>query len=173
MNRGEFFTRAAIWLALGAYATGAGMLLLARGRRDWRTRARWAWTIGCAFFLMHVVCAFNYFHDWSHAAAYRETARQTAAVTGWHWGGGLFINYAFAMAWLADVVWWWCAPATRARRPAWLTGLWHGFFFFMVFNGAVVFAHGPMRWLGLFICAGLAVLWWRMRWAETAARAPC
>jgi hypothetical protein len=89
MNRGELLTRLTIWLALLAYAAGAGTLLLARSRPSWLTRARWMWTCGCGFFLAHVVCAFSYYHGWSHAAAYRETARQTGEMTGLRWGGGI------------------------------------------------------------------------------------
>ena len=163
MNRGELLTRLTIWLALGAYAVGAASLLLAKGRAGRLAAARWVWTAGCAFFLAHVVCAFGFFHGWSHAAAYRETARQTAEMTGFRWGGGLFLNYLFAFAWLADVLWWWLAPMSFARRAPRLTIAWQGFFFFMVFNGTVVFGKGPVRWLGAVICAGLAVVWWMTR----------
>ena len=44
-----------------------------------------------------------------------------------------------------------------------LTAVWQGFFFFMVLNGTIVFGKGPVRWLGVLICAGLAVLWWKVR----------
>ena len=159
MNRGELLTRLTVWLALCGYATGAAMLLLADGRPHRLARARWAWTFGCAFFVAHVVCAFVFFHGWSHAAAYRETARQTAELTGLRWGGGLFVSYLFALAWLADVLWWWLAPASWVRRSPRLTAAWQGFFFFMVFNGTIVFGKGPVRWLGAAICAGLAALW--------------
>jgi hypothetical protein len=172
MNRGEFLTRLTIWLALCAYATGAGTLLLARGRPFWLACARWAWTLGCAFFLAHVVCAFGYFHHWSHAAAYRETARQTGEMTGFHWGGGIFLNYLLAIAWLADVLWWWFAPGSFAHRPRRLAVVWHGFFFFMVFNGTVVFGMGPVRWFGALICAGLAGLCLRRRNAGDAGPRP-
>ena len=160
---GELLTRLTVWLALCAYALGAAMLLLAQGRDRWLAGARWAWTLGCAFFLAHVLCAFSFFHGWSHAAAYRETARQTAELTGLRWGGGLFLNYLFALAWLADALWWWLAPAGFARRSPRLTAVWQGFFFFMVFNGTIVFGKGPVRWLGVLICAGLVALWWMTR----------
>lgn len=169
MTRGEFLTRVSIWLALFAYTVGAGMLL---GRPDARrlVYARWVWTCGCVLFLAHVACAFSYYHDWSHAAAYHETARQTGDLTGWHWGGGLYWNYLFAAAWLADVLWWWLAPESFARRSPRLSAIWHGFFFFMVFNGTVVFGHGPVRGLGAVICSGLAGLWWWRRRGAIAAR---
>src|SRR5258708_5097148 len=81
MNHGDFLTRLCIWLALIAYVIGAGLMLQARERERWRARARGAWTVGCVFFLAHVVCAFAFFHHWSHEEAYRETTRQTAALT--------------------------------------------------------------------------------------------
>jgi hypothetical protein len=37
------------------------------------------------------------------------------------------------------------------------------FMAFMVFNGAVVFATGLVRWLGLAVFLALGVLWW-LRW---------
>ncbi len=163
MNRGELLTRLTIWLALCAYAIGAGTLLLAQGRPRWLACARWAWTSGCAVFVAHVVCAFSFYHHWSHSDAYRETARRTGEMTGFHWGGGISLNYLFAAAWLADVLWWWLAPTNFARRSPRLAGLWHGFFLFMVFNGTVVFGTGPVRWLGALICACLASLWWWRR----------
>jgi hypothetical protein len=92
--------------------------------------------------------------------AYLETARQTVALTGWNWGGGIFFNYAIAAAWLADVLWWWLAPTNFDQRPPWLTALWHGFLFFMVFNGTIVFGHGPVRILGAAICITFAIAWW-------------
>lgn len=161
MNAGESFTRASVWLAIAGYAAGAAFQLRATGHPNKLREARLAWTLGCGFFLVHVACAFAFFHAWSHAAAERETAQQTAALTGWRWGGGIWFNYVFAVAWLADVLWWWMAPRSFARRSRVIEVLWQSFFFFMVFNGAVVFAHGPVRWLGLAVCGGLAALWWR------------
>jgi hypothetical protein len=160
MNRGEYLTRLAVWLAVVAYTFAVATMLLACGRPSWLARARWGWTLGCAFFVAHVAFAFQFHHHWSHGAALRETARQTGEMTGIDWGGGLFLNYMFGVAWLADVLWWWLAPASFARRSARLTAAWQGFFFFMVFNGAVVFAHGPVRWFGALLCAALACLWW-------------
>jgi hypothetical protein len=163
MNPGEFLTRSTVWIALLAYAIGAGLLLSAAGREAWTVRARLFWTIGCVFFLAHVFSAFEFYHHWSHADAYRETARQTREMTGLNWGGGIFLNYVLALAWFADVFWWWVAPGSFARRPKWLTVPWQSFFAFMVFNGTIVFGHGPVRWLGVVIFAGLGWLWWRSR----------
>lgn len=156
---GEMLTRVTIWLALLGYAAGAAGLLLSRGSPNLRRRARLAWTFGCGAFLAHVLCAFAFHYGWSHAVAFAETARQTRDVTGRAAGGGVFVSYAFTLLWAADALWWRLDEAGHARRPRPLTMLWHAFFFFIVFNGTVVFEHGPARWLGLFICGGLLLLW--------------
>ncbi len=165
MHRGELLTRLSVWLALAAAAASLGMQL---SRRAWIPGARWAWTVGCAFFVLHVLCAFAYYHAWSHRAAYQETARQTGELTGFYWGGGLFLNYLFAMLWVIDALAWWRAPAGEPRWPRRWLAAWHGFFVFMLFNGTVVFGSGPVRWFGGIVCAMLAWLWWRGRWAGTA-----
>jgi hypothetical protein len=41
-----------------------------------------------------------------------------------------------------------------------VTAAWHVFMIFMFFNATVVFENGLLRWLGLFLCAGLSILWW-------------
>jgi len=171
VNRGELLTRLTIWLALGAYAIGAAMMLRTRAGAQSMTYARCAWTIGCALFIAHVVCAFSYYHRLSHAAAFHETARRTAELTGLHWGWGLFLNYLFGAAWIADVLWWWIAPDHFARRPPVITIIWQAFAFFMVFNGTVVFGASPVRWFGLLTCASLAALWLkRPRFQSPGAR---
>jgi hypothetical protein len=172
MSQGELLTRLTIWMALCAYAVGAGALLLARQRSQWLACARWAWTCACVFLIVHIGFAFRYYHGWSHAAAYRDTARQTAEMTGINWGGGIFLNYFLAVAWLADVFHWWLAPKRHEQRSSRLTAVWHGFVFFMVFNGTVVFGTGPVRWFGIFITAGLFALSWKSRKSAIASRLP-
>ena len=168
MSRGELLTRLTVWLALCGYFAGTAMMLLAWGRGHRLACARWAWTFGCACFLSHVVSAFAFYHGWSHTAAYRETARQTAELTGHHWGGGIFLNYLFAALWTGDVLWWWLCPAGFMRRSPRLTAAWQAFLLFMVFNGTVVFGNGPVRWFGAVISVSLAMLWWMTRRQRTA-----
>jgi hypothetical protein len=163
INPGELLTRGTIWIALLLYAAGSAMLLVARGRQRWLAIARMAWTFGCTFFLAHVVCAFAFYHQWSHAAAYAETARQTAEMTRFRSGSGLYLNYVFGAVWLAMVAWWWVAPASFASERQWPIRAWHSFALFMIFNGTVVFGHGPVRVLGLVICGSLLALWWWQR----------
>jgi hypothetical protein len=166
MHTGDFLTKLTIWLALAAYAIGTALIV----RSPASPRSRVLWTLGCGFYLAHIVCAFGFFHHWSHAAAYDETARQTRELVGWNWGGGLFVNYLFTLVWGADVLWWCLAPAGHARRSPPATALIHGFFFFMIFNGTVVFGHGPVRWYGAAICAAVAFLWVQKFRARAAAK---
>lgn len=163
MGAGEFLTRVTVWAALCGYAVGAAMQLVAREDRRHQALARWAWTAGCCALLLHLVCAFHFYHGWSQTSAYLETARQTRAVTGLGWGGGLFINYIFIAAWVADVLLWWRSLEAYRQRPLPLVIAWHGLFLFMVFNATVVFKTGVMRWLGLLLCLGLSLLWWFSR----------
>ena len=158
MTKGELLTRVAIWLALAGYAIGASFYLLSRGRLRWEMVARTAWTAGCVSLLAHVGCAYHFYHNWSQAAAYRETARQTAEVTGLDWGGGLFINYALMAGWILDVAWRRGGLDAYRNRSRWLTVAWQGFLFFMIFNATVVFKTGPLRWIGLGLSLWLAFL---------------
>jgi hypothetical protein len=138
------------------------LALLLPPTTDARQRvARLAWSGGCLMFLAHVAAAFHFIHGWSHAAAHAATARDTAALFGIDWGGGIYFNYVFALAWIGDVAWWWLAPRSHAVRPHWVGALWIGFFLFMAFNGAVLFAAGPARWISTLVFAGLAAaaLW--------------
>ncbi len=121
--------------------------------------ARLAWTAGCLLYLAHVVCAFHFYHAWSHAAAYDETARRTEELFGLRSGGGLHLNYLFTLLWAGDVLWWWLAPASHEGRPRAAAWALHGYMAFLAFNATVVFGTGPVRWAGLAVCAG--VVWCR------------
>ena len=143
----------------------------------WRRAAfspRWsrlAWTIGCALYLLHVACAFEYYHHWSHAEAYASTARQTEEAVGLDWGGGLYVNYAFTLVWLADVGWWWMNAPSYLARPRWFDGAVHAFLGFIVFNATVVFANGFSRWFGVAAWVFLLVVLYAFRAARRRAGA--
>jgi hypothetical protein len=134
-----------LWLADGAAALYAAAIALMLLRRD--SFARVAWTAGCAIFLVHVGLAFHFYHHWSHAEAYAATARQSGI--GW----GLYFNYAFAIVWVADVLWW------GRLRASWIGILIHSFLAFMFFNATVVFGKGWVRWAGAVATMALAVLY--------------
>lgn len=157
MDLGEGLTRGSVWLALMLYVVGE--LAASRSQRG----GRWLNTLGCAAFLAHVACAFHFHHQWSHAIAYTDTARQTEQFTGWNWGGGLYLNYLFALVWLGEILWSWANAGSYRQRPAWIVWWWRGFFLFMMFNGAIVFARANMRWVGLMLCLALMTCWWRNR----------
>jgi hypothetical protein len=164
MSSGEFLTRSTIWIAIAGYAIGTVVFATIRKRSgaEWWTRL--AWTIGCAALIAHFASAFEFYHSWSHASAYADTARQTAEVFKVNWGGGLLINYAVVSLWIADVAWWWFAGLDSYRRRPWLiTILWHSFLIFIIFNATVVFKDGLVRWIGLFVCVILVMSWYSIR----------
>jgi len=146
-----------IWVALAFFAAGE------TGRRVWNDAAApaWAWWIsatGLVLAAVHVALAFEVRHDWSHASAFGETARQTSAVYGLDWGGGLYLNFAFLAVWAIDL-WRWRAER-HATRPA-RTGHWfaRAFFFVVILNGAVIFASGMRRALGVLLVTWLILAW--------------
>jgi hypothetical protein len=128
-----------------------------------RRPARVYWIVGCAFYLAHVAAAFHYAYHWSHAVAVQETARQTEALFGLNWGGGIWFNYAFTAIWTADAFWWLIAPGSRQSRPAWIDTAVHSFMAWMFVNGAIVFPRGPARWIAAGLAAALLLVWRRSR----------
>lgn len=131
MNPGDLLVRATIWPAVGL---GLAACL---GRRE---GSLWRW--GLAFYLVHAAAAFHWVHHWSHEAAWQHTARQVRDVVGWESGAGVWVNYGFTLAWVAVV-------AAGPRLPPTLARAWRALFVFIAFQGAVVFAPGPARWIAL------------------------
>jgi len=142
--------------ALLRWSIRAAFVLYAAALAGWLRRrprlAGWCWSLGCLTYLAHVAVAFHFYHGWSHAAAYRDTARLASEMIGVDWGGGLYLNYAFTAAWAADVLSRRRLTASRWRIPL------HAFLAFMWINATVVFGRGWMRWLGVAAAAGLAIL---------------
>jgi hypothetical protein len=157
METGELLTRWTVRVAAGLYVLALALRLSARDR-PWLVCARLFWTVGCFAFLLHVVCAFQFYHHWSHSVAYETTANQTADVVGLHWGGGLYANYAFALVWLVDVAWWWRGLERYEARPRYVEWTIQGFLGFMMFNATIVFGRAVARWLGLAGCLFLALM---------------
>jgi len=100
-------------------------------------RLLYTWALGLA--LLHIAVAFHAGHGWSHDRAYRHTEE----VGGF--GPGLYVNYAFAAIWLADVAWAWINLDQYLNRSRWLSWFILLFMAFIVFNAAVVFGHGTAR----------------------------
>lgn len=162
MVSGELLTRITIWVAVAGFAAGVTAYAVSVRKVGWEGAARLCWTVACVALLVHVACAFHFYHGWSHGSAYLDTARQTNEVFGLDWGGGLYINYALMAGWVVDVTWWWLrGPDSYHYRWRPLTAAWHGFLLFIFFNATVVFKSGPTRWVGLGVCVCVAVAWWR------------
>jgi hypothetical protein len=163
MPLGELLLRATAWTSLVAWA--ASEWTRARAPRASQT-GRAAFTIGGLSLVAHSALAFELRHGWSHAAALRDTARQTEALVGWAFGGGLFVNYFFLALWTFEASWWWLAAASYGgRRRRFDQGV-RAFFLFMFLNGAVVFAHGPLRLLGAAAVLLVGWSWYRRAGAE-------
>jgi NAD(P)-dependent dehydrogenase (short-subunit alcohol dehydrogenase family) len=133
-------------LATVAWALGEALMRRSPASDRW---ARSIWTVGVALAVMHVVLAFHFVYAWSHEAAVAATARQAADRFGWGWRGGIYVNYAFLALWLADVCWWWLAPVSHVSRRQWSETARVILFAFMFLNGAVVFASGHGRLVGI------------------------
>lgn len=129
-------------------AWAAGEVLMRRSPAAERL-ARALWTVGIALAIVHVALAFQLVYGWDHAAAVAATARQAADRFGWGWRGGIYVNYVFLALWLGDVLWWWVAPSSHASRPQRIEAARFGLFAFMFLNGAVVFASGFGRVIGM------------------------
>jgi hypothetical protein len=136
-----------LWTARLAVGLYLGRLLLRLGRSANAPSSIEAavWACAAAVFLVHVAAAFQFHHGWSHAVAYAQTARRTAAVTGLKWGGGIFLNYALTLWWPADAIAV-CVAARRCRPlPRWYMRTTDLFFAFMMVNATIVF--GSRWWL--------------------------
>ena len=135
-------------MILATIAWAAGEALMGRSPTSDRL-ARAIWTIGVALALVHVLLAFQLIYAWNHEAAVAATVKQAVERFGWGWRGGIYVNYGFLTLWLADVTWWWLAPLSRAARPAGIEKARFALFTFMFLNGAVVFASGTGRLIGI------------------------
>ena len=119
---------------------------------------RWTWLVSCLLFLVHVACAFHFYHDWSHTRAVAHTASETERLMGVRFGYGIYFNHLFAAAWLIDAVAWVGWPEHWRRRSPGLHAALHGYMFFIAFNGAVIFEDGPVRVAGILVTVVVSAL---------------
>lgn len=160
MHPGHALTIWTIRLALVAFVVACG-LSVPRPRRLHEVGARYRraqdlWLFGCLALGAHLAAAFHFYHDWSPARAWQDTARQTQELMGWSFGDGIYFSYIFALLWTADALWWRLAPANYLARPAPLRLAVAAYLAFIAFNGAVVFEAGVTRWAGLAVTPALA-----------------
>lgn len=142
-----------VWLALAAFA--AGELGKARARA-------WAWSMsasGAILLTIHILLAMAEHHGWSLASALEATARQTDDMFGLNWGGGVYVNYVFAAVWIAELFVWRQWPEGYAMRPGWIRWSLRAFYLVLIVSGAIIFAGGWRRLIGLAIVGVLAASW--------------
>lgn len=153
MQPGELLT---VWTARGAMLVYVAFLWNRAARKPgsaWQLSDRRLWTLAAALHLVHVVCAFQFVHHWSHSAALRATAEQTEELTGLADGRGLFLNYAITALWPLDAFSRWLPAAGEQSRRRWFHRGIECFVLFMAFNATVVFGHpGTQRVASLLIC---------------------
>ena len=148
-----------IWAALLLFCSGETGRARARAGGASIPWAWWTYSAGALLCAIHIAIAMGVAHGWSHDAAIAATARQTMAIYGLNWGGGVYVNYAFVAVWLFDA-WRWRQQAFRgARRADAVTWAIRGFFLIVVLNAAVIFATGPRRLAGAVLVAWLLWLW--------------
>jgi hypothetical protein len=153
----EILLRGSAWLSLLGWAASEWL----RPAPSRERRARGLYTAGLIALLAHSALAFHLRYRWNHAAAAADTARQTEAVTGLTFAGGLLVNELFLLLWSADAAWWWRDAASYRARPRALEWAVRAFFLTMFVSGAVVFAHGPARLAGAAATAVVAWTWYR------------
>jgi hypothetical protein len=141
----QWVVRGTIWLALAAFVAAEGGRWRAR-----RTGLKGGWALaafasGAVLCALHFAAALHWTYGWSHTRALEATARQTEEVYGLSWGGGLWVNYVFLAAWMAELIRWSRDPSYALRAPR--AGQWalRGFYALVVVNAAVVFPQGAAR----------------------------
>jgi hypothetical protein len=147
------------WTILAATVLWAWSEILRIRQSDRVEPARRLYTAALALALVHVAVAFDVAYAWSHEAAFEGTARQTAAVTGLRWGGGVFVNYLFLAAWTADALYWWASPNSYRQRGVRADRARLALFLFMFINGAIIFAGPVARAVGIPAIAAVCTLW--------------
>ena len=159
MSAAEWAIRWTVWLALIGWTAHPIAALWRRDDARVQGVARWFYTVGWAWFVVHVAVSMHVAYGWSHAAAIEATALDVERVTGTADGRGYWVNYVFLALWWVDVGWWWRAGLVGyRRRPTWLAGSLFAVLAFVVFNATVVFPEGPIRWVGAAVTVGLVAL---------------
>ena len=118
------------------------------------------WSIGAAFATFHTATALHAFHGGSLSEAIESTARRTEETFGMRVGSGIYVNYAFVAVWWLDAIWRWRFRSSRYRP---IENAIDWFLIAISFFGAVVFATGPIRYLGI----GAIIVWIWASWKRT------
>lgn len=117
-------------------------------------------TAGLAALVVHIAIAIVHHHGGSHADAVEATARLTEQVYGVRWGGGVYVNYAFAAVWAAYLLWWRrrAGRSIASAHPGVLVA--RVVLFVIIVNALVIFASPVTRPLGVALSMTLLWAWW-------------
>ena len=159
INGADLAVRGTAWLAMASYFVGALLLLKTPGSTPRFRGLRWVWAAGCEFYLWHMLAAFHFVHDWSHAEAMQHINEHAIAMTGQSAPLGIWLNYAFLAVWAFDAGWLFFSPNDYLQRAKWISRAIHGFLLFMVINGAIIFAPPAVRWPSVVALSVLAWAW--------------
>ncbi len=107
------------------------------------------WTLSFLLFLAHVMSSFHFVHQWSHRNAYLATAKETHELMGVEFGGGVYFNYVFLVAWAVHVGCTWFPAAANHPVTRTLLQLCLLYMLFIAFNGVIVFKAGWLRAAGI------------------------
>ncbi len=171
MTDGQTLSIWSIRISLALFFIFAALALSGwmRGKK-WRWM-RLLWTLAVIAYGVHVITAFAFFHDWSHARAVEHTAAITEKYIGMRWGGGLYFNHLFSVVCLVETLWWWASPRSYEWRTWWLGAMVYAYLIFIIVNASIVFVSGPMRWISAVATAAL-VLYALALWPGYRHRAP-
>lgn len=159
-----------VWSAMILFVAGE----MGKGRTKLtEARALRAWFAGAVLCAAHIAIAMSVRHGWSHDSAVRETAARAAEVYGVGWRGAVYVNYAFLIAWTAEIVWWGASPATYFQRPAAVTWMLRTFYAIIITNAVVIFASPGGRVAGVLLSICLVWAWYgTLRRENRAAWSP-
>ena len=164
---GHTLTAATIHISLLCYLLA--MICWITGYRTLNYRR--FWTAGCVFLLLHAICAFHFYLNWSHTAAVSLTAEQTDSMLGFRFGEGIWFSYFLIVVWVIDAILLWRNKEGGPRWWRWFDNAVHAYAFFILFNGTVVFEEGAVRIGGIVGTLWLIRLGWRYRrrWSRRPA----
>lgn len=148
---------ASIWLATLLFVAGEW----GKGSPS-RATYPWTWRIhaaGVGLLTLHILIGLGHVHGWDPGRAMADTARQTLEIYGVAVGAGVYVNFLFVLVWAIDTGSWRASPGRAELRPAALRWSLRAFYFLILFNGTVVFAHGWRMALGAVLMAALAARW--------------
>ena len=158
----QSFSLWAIRLSMACLIANYWFLIRGSGRTAREVVAIWG--AGAILAAIHTVSALGAFHGWSHWDAVEATANKTEALLGIRIGAGVYVNYAFVVAWLMDAAWRLATCFSGiSPSPKWWNRTIDLFLIFIAINGAIVFANGPIRWISLGCGVLLVVAYNRLR----------